>query len=90
MAAPWLQQPMDAGAVPVSVCLLLRFFRIRLFCLALQGAEIPLDLFVVRSLQSRMRQSPSPSRDRGATGSRYIKQSIILDIGLLESLSISC
>ena len=44
MAAPWLQQQMDAGAVPDSVCLLLRFFHIRLFCLALQGAEIPLDL----------------------------------------------
>ncbi|WP_396652154.1 methyl-accepting chemotaxis protein [Methylobacter tundripaludum] len=90
MAAPWLQQQMGAGAVPVSVCLLLRFFRIRLFCLALQGAEIPLDLFAVRSLQSRMRQSLSSSLDSGATGSRYIKQSIILDIGLLESLSISC
>jgi len=54
MAAPRLQQQMDAGAVPVGVCLLFRVFRICFFCPALQGAEISLDLFVVRSLQSRM------------------------------------
>jgi len=43
MAAPRLQQQMDAGAVPVGVCLLFRVFRICFFCPALQGAEISLD-----------------------------------------------